>query len=177
MQAEKSLGILYSMKHSPVLKNIHVSEMLVLTIFILYLIFPVATPSTFSPYIESPLGMIVLFSTILSLFLYSHPIVAVLFLFVAYTLLRRSAVAHPKTAYVQYTESTPVKMKEAQQEIDDATPPHHEPRNARVSGPQPVSLEEEIVAEKAPIGVSDKIEIVKTAYLPVSTNVMGASTI
>jgi len=151
--------------------------MLVLVVFLLYLIFPVSTPSSCSPYIESPLGMIVLFSMILSLFLYSHPVVAVLFVFVAYTLLRRSAVIQPKTAYVQYTDSTPVKMTEAQQEIDDATPPHHEPRNARVSGPQPVSLEEEIVAEKAPVGVSEKIEIVKTAYLPVSTNTMNASSL
>ena len=165
------------MKSSIFLKSIHVPEILVLVVFILYLIFPVSTPSALSPYIESPLGIVGLFCIIMALFLYSHPIVAVLFVFVAYTLLRRSAVIRPKTAYVQYTESTPMKMKKAQQEIDDATPPDHEPQNVRVGGKQPTSLEEEIVAEKAPIGVSEKISIVATSYLPVSTNVMGASPI
>lgn len=152
-----------------------VQEILVLVVFVLYLIFPVATPSSLSPYIESPLGITILFSIIVSLFLYSHPVVAVVYLFVAYTLLRRSAVIHPKTSYVQYTEDTDVKMKEAQQEVDDATPPHHEPQNVRIKGNQPVSLEEEIVSDKAPVGVSDKITILETSYLPVSTNVTGTS--
>jgi hypothetical protein len=163
------------MKASLFRKSMSVQEILVLVVFVLYLIFPVATPSSLNPYIESPLGITVLFSIIVSLFLYSHPVVAVVYLFVAYTLLRRSAVVHPKTSYVQYTEDTDVKMKEAQQEVDDATPPHHEPRNIRVKGSQPISLEEEIVADKSPIGVSDKITILETSYLPVSTNVTGTS--
>ena len=163
------------MKQYLSLKNIHVPELLVLVMFILYLIFPVPTPSSFSPYIESSIGIIVLFSMILSLFIYSHPLVAVLFVFVAYTLLRRSSAVSPKASYVQYTEDTPVKMKEAQQEVDDATPPQHEPKNINVTGKQPISLEEEIVAEKAPIGVSDKITILRTSYLPVSTNVTGTT--
>lgn len=163
------------MKSSLFSKSMSVPEILVLVVFILYLIFPVSTPSGFNPYIESPLGITVLFCIIVSLFLYSHPVVAVVYLFVAYTLLRRSAVVHPKTSYVQYTEDTNVKMKEAQQEINDATPPHHKPKNVKVKGPQPVSLEEEIVAEKAPVGVSDKITILETSYLPVSTNVTGSS--
>ena len=104
------------MKSSLFSKSMSVPEILVLVVFILYLIFPVSTPSGFNPYIESPLGITVLFCIIVSLFLYSHPVVAVVYLFVAYTLLRRSAVVHPKTSYVQYTEDTNVKMKEAQQE-------------------------------------------------------------
>jgi hypothetical protein len=40
---------------------------------------------------------------------------------------------------------------------------------------QPKSLEEEIVEEKSPVGVSGKITIVETTFLPVSTNVTGTS--
>jgi len=104
------------MKKSLFLKNMQIPEIVVLVIFILYLIFPVSTPGELSPYIESPLGVVLLLIMIVALFLYSHPIVAVLFMFVAYTLLRRSAVVQPKVAYVQETQSTKDKMKAAQDE-------------------------------------------------------------
>ena len=172
---KKSLRILYPMKTSLFSKSMSVPEILVLVVFVLYLIFPVSTPSSMNPYIESPLGVIVLFCIIVSLFLYSHPVVAVVYLFVAYTLLRRSAVVYPKTVYVQYTDETEIKMQKTQQEINNATPPQNKPVNIRTNGPKTMSLEEEIVAEKSPIGVSEKIMIIETSYLPVSTNVTGTS--
>ena len=165
------------MKKSLFLKNMQIPEIVVLVIFILYLIFPVSTPGELSPYIESPLGVVLLLVMIVALFLYSHPIVAVLFMFVAYTLLRRSAVVQPKVAYIQETQSTKAKMKAAQDELENATPPHHEVRNADLRARQPKSLEEEIVANQSPIGVSSKITVLESTYLPVSTNVSGTSTV
>ena len=111
----------------------------------------------------------------LALFIYSHPIVAILFLFVAYTLLRRSSVTQPKVAYVQHTQETRKKMKDAQKELEMATPPHHKVKKADMRAEQPKSLEEEIVEEKSPVGVSGKITMVDTTFLPVSTNVTGTS--
>lgn len=163
------------MKKSLFLKSMQVPEIVVLVIFILYLIFPVSTPGELSPYIESPLGVIVLLVIIVALFLYSHPLVAVLFLFVAYTLLRRSAAVKPKTAYVEKTLSSEDKMKEAKKELEMATPPHHEVRHPDVKARQPKTLEEEVVAKHSPIGVSEKISVVETSFLPVSTNVKGTS--
>ncbi len=165
------------MKKSLFLKNMQIPEIVVLVIFILYLIFPVSTPGELSPYIESPLGVVLLLIMIVALFLYSHPIVAVLFMFVAYTLLRRSAVVQPKVAYVQETQSTKDKMKAAQDELEKATPPHHEVRNADLRARQPKTLEEEIVADQSPIGVSNKITVLESTYLPVSTNVSGTSSV
>jgi hypothetical protein len=98
-------------------------------------------------------------------------------MFVAYTLLRRSAVVQPKVAYVQETQSTKDKMKAAQDELEKATPPHHEVRNADLRARQPKSLEEDIVADQSPIGVSNKITVLESTYLPVSTNVSGTSSV
>ena len=114
-----------------------VPEIVVLVIFILYLIFPVSTPGELSPYIESPLGVIVLLVMIVALFLYSHPLVAVLFLFVAYTLLRRSAAVKPTTSYIEQTLSSEDKMKEAKKELEMATPPHQEVRHPDLKASQP----------------------------------------
>ena len=152
-----------------------VPEIVVLVIFILYLIFPVSTPGELSPYIESPLGVIVLLVMIVALFLYSHPLVAVLFLFVAYTLLRRSAAVKPTTSYIEQTLSSEDKMKEAKKELEMATPPHQEVRHPDLKASQPKTLEEEVVAKHSPIGVSEKISVVETSFLPVSTNVKGTS--
>jgi hypothetical protein len=163
------------MKKSLFLKSMQVPEIVVLVIFILYLIFPVSTPGELSPYIESPLGVIVLLVMIVALFLYSHPLVAVLFLFVAYTLLRRSAAVKPTTSYIEQTLSSEEKMKEAKKELEMATPPHQEVRHPDLKASQPKTLEEEVVAKHSPIGVSEKISVVETSFLPVSTNVKGTS--
>ncbi len=163
------------MKKSLFLKSMQVPEIVVLVIFILYLIFPVSTPGELSPYIESPLGVIVLLVMIVALFLYSHPLVAVLFLFVAYTLLRRSAAVKPTTSYIEQTLSSEEKMKDAKKELEMATPPHQEVRHPDLKASQPKTLEEEVVAKHSPIGVSEKISIVETSFLPVSTNVKGTS--
>jgi len=165
------------MGKSSLVKKIHVPEMLVLVVFILYLIFPVSTPSALNPYIESPLGVIVLLAIILALFIYSHPIVAILFVFVAYTLLRRSSVVTPSTSYVQYTKPHEVLMVEAEQEIKEATPPQNKPQKADLAKKQPRTLEEEIVNTKAPVGKSEKITFMESSYLPVSTNLAGTSSV
>lgn len=157
------------------LKNITLPESLVLVVFVLYLIFPINTPSSISPYVESPIGLLVIFAITVSLFVYSHPVLAVLYLFVAYTLLRRSATVKNNVNFVQYTKTTKQNQNDASKQVVDATPPTEEPRNINPGGSQPVTLEEEIVLEKAPIGVSDKIAFIQSSYKPVATNTNGVS--
>ena len=130
-------------------------SILVLVIFVLYLILPVSTPSIMSPYIESPMGLLLIFGLTISLFIYSHPILGVLFIFVAYTLLRRSSTVKNSAHYVQYTKSDSEKRMEAEKQVEEATP-NEEPRNIDVGGSQPITLEEEIVQERAPIGRSGR---------------------
>ena len=121
------------MKLPNFLKKVKPAEVFVLVVFVLYLIFPVTTPSMMSPYIESPLGMLILFCLIVAMFLYCNPILGVLFIFVAYTLLRRSASVRNKTHYVQHTKDTDEKKVEVQKQVNDATPPTEEPRNVGVT--------------------------------------------
>lgn len=159
------------------LKKITLPEILVLAVFVLYLVFPVSTPSGLSPYIESPLGMLCIFAIAIGLFVYTNPCLGVLFLFVAYTLLRRSTVVKNTTHYVQHTKSSNQKSSDAEKQITDATPPHEEPRNANPGSSQPITLEEEVVMERAPIGKTEKIAIIQTSFKPVATNTDGSSLI
>ena len=158
------------------LKKITLPEILVLAVFVLYLVFPVSTPSDLAPYIESPLGMLCIFAITIGLFVYTNPCLGVLFLFVAYTLLRRSTVVKNATHYVQHTKSSNQKNSDAEKQISDATP-HEEPRNANPSATQPVTLEEEVILERAPIGKTEKLAIVQTTFKPVATNTIGTSLI
>ena len=157
------------------LKKTKPAEILVLVIFILYLILPITTPSALSPYIESPLGLLALLSATLGLFVYSHPILGVLFIFVAYTLLRRSASVRNTPHYVRYTKESSEKKSDAQKQVTEATPPHEEPRTVDVKVREEVSLEEEVVQERAPIGRSDPVQFLQSSYKPVSTNVDGST--
>jgi uncharacterized membrane protein (DUF485 family) len=59
-------------------------------VFIVYIILPIGTPDFLAGYVNSPLGMLFMFVVTVFLFLYTNPILAVLYIFVAYELIRRS---------------------------------------------------------------------------------------
>ncbi len=163
------------MKFKNLLKTTKPAEIVVLVIFILYLIFPVTTPSALSPYIESPLGLLVLFCVTIGLFVYSHPVLGVLFIFVAYTLLRRSSSVRNNPHYVRHTKESSEKISDAQKQVSEATPPTEEPRTVDVKVKEEVTLEEEVVQERAPIGRSDPVQFLQSSYKPVSTNIDGTT--
>lgn len=150
-------------------------EIIVLVLFVLYLVFPVTTPSALSPYIESPLGLLVLFCAMVAMYLYTSPVLAVLFIFVAYTLLRRSSTVRSKNVYLQQTKETGEKKRDVQKQVNDATPPTETPRTVDIRIKQDTTLEEEVVSERAPIGRSEPINFLQSSYKPVSTNVDGSA--
>lgn len=99
------------------------------------------------------------------LFLYKNPILAVLYVFVAYELLRRSmrtTTSSGQTAYIQYTEEGVKRDSELKQ------------MNAPV---EKRSLEEDIVATMAPIGKSEIPSFVDASFKPVADNLKGAAPI
>ena len=163
------------MKFKNLLNTIKPTEIFVLVVFILYLVFPLSTPSALSPYIESPLGLLVLFCVTIGLFVYSQPVLGVLFLFVAYTLLRRSATVRNTPRYVRHTKESSEKITDAQKQVSEGTPPYEEPRTVDVKVKEEVTLEEEVVQERAPIGRSDPVQFLQSSYKPVSTNVDGST--
>lgn len=153
------------MKFLSTLKKMSILEMFVIAIFIVYVIFPISTPAFVAPYIESPLGMIVIFCITVFLFIYSNPVLAVLYVFVAYELLRRSAKVlrpSPQSNYIQYTQPD-VKKETELKKMKDEMPIEN------------TTLEEVVVAKMAPIGKSELITFSAATFKPVATNVQGAS--
>ena len=189
------------MKLPAVLKSITLVEIVVLVLFILYIVFPVPVPRAFAPYIESPIGMIVILAVLVFLFIYSNPILAVLFIFVGYELLRRSSgpssylkmgsiiMSNPSPITSEKPDITPkavVKATEIPSYLESG------PNNAYIQYTQangtresnlqaaniPImqhTLEEAVVQEKAPVGKSDLPVYTANSFKPVSDNLHGAS--
>jgi hypothetical protein len=143
------------------LKSISLLEKVLTVLFIVYLVMMVPTPDWFTPYINSPLGLVLLVILVLYLLFYTTPVLGVLSLFVAYELLRRSSVM--PIAKVSIENRTPSQAKKDVQL--KKMNPH----------PQTTSLEEEVVHKMAPIGVSESSQYVNSEFKPVAPSLIGAS--
>lgn len=108
-------------------------EMLLTVLIILYIVLNVPTPDSIAPYIDTPLGNIVVAVIALSLFTHSHAVVGVLGLFAAYVLIRRSG-ASGSAAIEAYVPSEKRKSEELSS-----------------LNQFPVTLEEQMVALRAPL--------------------------
>jgi hypothetical protein len=134
-------------------------EMIALAVFVLYIVFPIENPSFISNMVDTPLGMVGVLAVTLYLFFNANPLVAILYVFVAYELLRRSAKQTGKAAI---QEHTPSQMK----------------KDVKMQKMNPVkkeTLEEEIVEKMAPIGHSDPVVFSESAFKPVAEDVGTAS--
>jgi hypothetical protein len=129
-------------------------EVIVFVIFVAYLVFQPSTPPVLTPFIDNMFGTIVIISLALYMFLYMHPILGVLGIFVAYEIIRRTST---KTiAMVQYSPEQPVKDMEMK----------------RMNPPKERTLEESMIQKMAPIGDGG---VIRSDYEPVSDDVRGAS--
>lgn len=147
------------MKFADIIKNLSPLKLAVLVVFILYLILPINTPPMLAGVVDSPLGLVTLFVVILYLFFYADPILAILFIFVSYELLRRSSHVSGKTAILKYTPS---------QEKKDA-------EMAAMNPPKELTVEEEIIEKMAPIkNVGINGSYVETGFKPVADKVSGS---
>lgn len=147
------MNILQSIKTLPPL------EIALFIVFILYIIFPFNTPASLAYIIDSPLGIIVIFCITVFLFLYTNPILGVLYIFVAYELIRRSSQKTGRTAIVQYTPT------QAKKDIE-----------LRAMNPSSgVSLEEEIINIRSPVATSPMLELVGSDFKPVYDKIVDGS--
>ena len=78
-------------------------EIIALAVFVLYIVFPIENPSFISNMVDTPLGMVGVLAVTLYLFFNANPLVAILYVFVAYELLRRSAKQTGKAAIQERT--------------------------------------------------------------------------
>ncbi len=141
-------------------------------LFVLYIVLPIHTPSSLAPLIDSPGGIIGIFAVTLYLFLYTNPILGILYIFVAYELLRRSGSVVIGSAVFGGAANGPA----GQTAYIEYSPSQHK-RNADLQQMNPetsASLEEVIVEKMAPVGHSDQSSYVNSTFKPVSENVHGA---
>jgi hypothetical protein len=101
------------------------------------------------------MGMLTVFGVTVYLFLNVNPIVAVIYIFVGYELLRRSS---NKVGRVTIVQHGPTQVKK------DAD-------MAAMNPLQSETLEEEVVKQMAPIGRSDPNVYVASTYKPVADKV------
>ena len=143
------------------LKSMSLLEKVLTVLFIVYLVMMVHTPDWFTPYINSPLGLVVLVVLVMYLLFYTTPVLGVLSLFVAYELLRRSSVMPIAKASIESRTPSQAKKDVQLQKMNPS--------------PQSTSLEEEVVQKLAPIGVSEPSQYVNSEFKPVTTSLVGAS--
>lgn len=117
----------------PIYKTARKHEVLLTVLIILYIVLNVPTPDVIAPYVDTPLGNIVVVLIALSLFMHSHALVGVLGLFAAYMLIRRSS-GSSSFAVEEYIPSEKRKNEELS-----------------AYNQFPVTLEEQIVALRAPL--------------------------
>ena len=142
-----------------ILKSFNNLELILLSCFVIYIVFPISTPSFLAGFIESSLGMLPLFLVTIFLFFYTNPILGVIFVFVAYELLRRSSHLIGKAAIIQHT---PSQLKK-DIEMSSMNPPKRE------------TLEEEMVEKMAPVGKSELSIYTPSSFKPVAESVGSAS--
>lgn len=134
-------------------------EILLFIIFVSYLIFPIKTPFFLANMVDSTLGIIGIFVVIIYLFFYANPILAILYIFVAYELIRRSSEVTGRVSVIQYAPS--------QARMDANI--------AKMNPTKSTTLEEDVIRDMAPIPHSG--ESVDTTFRPVAEYIRNASAV
>jgi hypothetical protein len=137
-------------------------EVILFILFVFYLVFQVETPSFLEEFIDSPVGMIIVLCFTLYMFLYTHPILGILSIFVAYEVIRRSSLIAGKILLTPPYIPTQPKIDA---ELKSMNPPKER------------TLEEDVVEQMAPVGKSEPSGYVMTSFKPVAEHVHGATNI
>jgi len=136
----------------------NMGELVLVILLVIYLIIGRKPPQPFAGMIHSLFGKIVIFFIVIYMFIYSNPILAVLVLFVAFDLMRRSFGGNNSQNNLQ--KYMPSEEKKASQ----FTAMHQ----------FPYTLEQEIVKKMAPI-VRSGTTLTKPSYKPIVNYLYDAS--
>jgi hypothetical protein len=142
---------------SSLFKKEHMGELVLAILMIIYLILGFKTPEPFANLIDSLVGKVVIFIVVIYLFMHANPILAVLSLFVAFDLIRRSSMSTGIDALKKYAPSETKKSSQF-----------------TAFNQFPYTLEQEVVAKMAPIMKSGS-SISKASYKPLLDNIYDAS--
>lgn len=145
--------------YSSLFKKEHMGELVLVILFIIYLIMGYKTPEPIASMIDSIVGKIVIFVIVIYMFMHTHPVLAVLALFVAFDLIRRSSVTTGIDALQRYAPSEEKKMSQFS-----------------AFNQFPYTLEQEVVKQMAPI-VRSGSTLSKPSYKPLLENLYDAAPI
>jgi hypothetical protein len=159
------------MKLPTVFKQFSVIETILLFSFVIFIIFPINMPSPIAQLVETPLGIVMIMGITISLFIFTNPILGVIYLLVAYELLRRSSTSMHQNVY----QAIPHVVHSKPSAHSDPSAPNQQ-SNIEVSLPiLNRTLEEDIISQRAPVGRSASNTFVDTNFKPVSDNILGGS--
>ena len=144
---------------SSLFKKQHMGELLLSILFIIYLIMWYKTPDPVANAVDTMVGKIVILMLVVYLFMHSNTILAVLSLFVAFDLIRRSSAVTGIDALRQY-EPTEIKKSSQFTALNQF----------------PYTLEQEVVKKMAPI-VQGGSSMSKASYSPILEDLHDASPI
>ena len=97
---------------SGLFKKEHTGQLVLLVLFVVYLVMGYDTPEPIAGLVDTLVGKIVIFIVVIYMFLHSNPILAVLSLFVAFDLIRRSSAATGISALQKYAPTEQKKMSQ-----------------------------------------------------------------
>lgn len=142
---------------SGLFKKENMGELALAILLIVYLVLGFRTPDAIAGMVDTLFGKIVMFVIVIFLFLHANPLLAVLALFVAFDLMRRSSVATGIDALQKFA-------------------PSEEKRTSQFTAYNqfPYTLEQEVVAKMAPM-VSAGSSLTQASYKPMLDNLYDAS--
>ena len=142
---------------SSLLKKEHMGELVLVVLFIIYLIMGFKTPEVVAGIVDTLVGKIVIFITIIYLCMHANPILAVLALLVGFDLIRRSSMATGIDALQKFAPSEEKKSSQF-----------------TAFNQFPYTLEQEVVAKMAPVMKSGS-SLSQASYKPLLDNLYDAS--
>ena len=142
---------------SSLFKKEHMGELVLVILLIVYLILGFKTPEPIASMIDSLIGKVVIFIVVIYLFMNSNPILAILSLFVAFDLIRRSSMTTGIDALQRFAPSEQKKSSQF-----------------TAFNQFPYTLEQEVVAKMAPIMKSGS-SLNQASYKPLLDNLYDAS--
>jgi hypothetical protein len=177
------------MKFPNIVKSFSVFEIVLSIIFVLYLFVPFHVPMSVAAAANSPYSIMFFFLVTILLFLFTNPIVALLYMFFAYELVRRSFIQLQQSLNLRSVPHVPVpaviqqkfennRTKKIKPTIRDGIPAVHSEINAdqESSFSQGHSgLETDLVDKLAPIGKSETSVPVESSFGPMYQSVGTAS--
>ena len=139
-------------------KEENIGQVILIVLFVIYLVMGYKTPGLIANSVDNVVGKSIIIIIAVCLFLYANPILAVLFLFIAYDLITKSSLAVENSNVLK--EYNPVEEKKYSELTE--------------MNQFPYTLEQEIVKKMAPVHTTGPTTE-KPSYKPLLENTYDAT--